>query len=227
MTDRLRQNLAAVHNRMTSACRRAGRNSGDVRLVAVTKSVPIEVIPTLHSLGETAFGENRPQQLIERAQSLPGDVEWHLIGQLQRNKVRAVLPWTRWIHSVASPQLLERIGGIAGELGLCPTVLLQANVSGETAKQGFSPDELLVEWPALRRVPHVRIAGLMTMAPDTSNTEIVRATFRGLRELRDELSDSEFPLRHLSMGMSQDFEIAIEEGATLIRLGSILFEGIV
>lgn len=223
---RLRENFAQLAMKREAACKRSGRDPRHVQLVAVTKSVPLSVVTILRKIGLTHFGENRPQQLIERAQALADPIDWHLIGPLQRNKVRAVLPYARWIHSVASQQLLERMGRVAGELNLCPKVLLQVNISGEASKQGFTPDGIRREWPALLQVPNVDITGLMTMAPDTEDEEIIRTTFRGLRHLRDELRVDQWPLSELSMGMSHDFEIAIEEGATLIRVGSLLFEGI-
>jgi len=220
----LRHNLARVQQRIAAACQRSGRDPAAITLVAVTKYADPAWIPPLLSLGLRDLGENRPQQLVTRAISLP-DARWHLIGQLQRNKVRSVLPHTVLIHSVDSLRLLERISDIAGELGLSTRVLLQINVSGEESKQGFTPDDLRRDWPAARSLPHVQIDGLMTMAPLEDNPELARPSFRGLRNLRDELQhDTALP--HLSMGMSHDMDVAIEEGATLIRIGSALFEGL-
>jgi PLP dependent protein len=219
----LRQNLARVEQRIAAACQRSGRNPVDVTLVAVTKYANPGWIAPLVSLGVRDLGENRPQQLLERAAALP-DARWHLIGQLQRNKVRSVLPHTVLIHSVDSLRLLQRISDIAGELNRTAQVLLQVNVSGEGSKQGFPPDDLRRDWPACRSLPHVQIDGLMTMAPLDDDAEIARPSFRGLRELRDELGREALPT--LSMGMSHDMETAIEEGATLVRVGSALFEGL-
>lgn len=223
-TEQLRQNLERVQDRIEAACSRVGRKPGEVRLVAVTKYARPEWIAPLLALGLRDLGENRPQQLVERAVALP-NARWHLIGQLQRNKVRSLLPHAALIHSVDSLRLLQRISDIAGELGLTTRVLLQVNVSGEEAKQGFAPDELRRDWPACRRLPHVQIEGLMTMAPLSDNPDDARPTFRGLRELRDELA-RDAPLPILSMGMSDDMEIAIEEGATMVRVGSAVFEGL-
>ncbi|MCA8997126.1 MAG: YggS family pyridoxal phosphate-dependent enzyme [Planctomycetaceae bacterium] len=225
LTTQLRTNLGEVRNRIAIACRRAGRHPDSVRLVAVTKYSPVSVVEALWSLGEREFGESRPQQLIERAQALNPEICWHQIGRLQRNKVRAVLPYAKWIHSVDSTRLLERISEIAGELSVRPKVLLQVNVSGEPSKQGFAPDELKLLPEAVWSLPHVEIAGLMTMAPDTDELAIIRQVFLGLRRIRSEMQSQGHSLPELSMGMSHDFEIAIEEGATMIRLGSILFEG--
>jgi pyridoxal phosphate enzyme (YggS family) len=219
----LRHNLDQVQHRITAACQRVGRNPADVTLVAVTKYANPDWIAPLVSLGVSDLGENRPQQLVERAAIVP-HARWHLIGQLQRNKVRSTLPHTVLIHSVDSLRLLQRISDIAGELGHTVPVLLQVNVSGEASKQGFAPDDLRRDWPACQALPHVQINGLMTMAPLADNPEESRPTFRGLRELRDEFGPHASPM--LSMGMSHDMEVAIEEGATLVRIGSALFEGL-
>jgi pyridoxal phosphate enzyme (YggS family) len=219
----LRQNLALVQQRIAAACDRVGRDPADVRLVAVTKYAQPEWIPPLLALGLEDLGENRPQQLVERAAALP-NARWHLVGQLQRNKVRSVLPHTALIHSVDSLRLLQRINDIAGELDHPTRVLLQVNVSGEATKQGFDPDELRRDWPACYVLPHVQVEGLMTMAPLADDPEAARPSFRGLRELRDELGRGALPV--LSMGMSHDMEVAIEEGASLVRVGSALFEGL-
>jgi pyridoxal phosphate enzyme (YggS family) len=207
---------------------RRQREQPVARIVAVTKYARPDWVRELIGLGHRSLGESRPQQLVERAALFPG-VEWHLIGQLQRNKVRSVLPCAALIHSVDSLRLLQRIGDIAGELGLVPRVLLQVNVSGETSKQGFAPEDLRTGWSGIRQVRHVQIDGLMTMAPLVDDPEQARPAFRALRELRDQLRNSALDstlLPELSMGMSNDFEVAIEEGATLVRIGSALFEGL-
>jgi len=225
--ERLQANLAKVRERIAAACIRAGRMPESVQLVAVTKYAQLNWIRHLPVLGIRMLGENRPQQLVERAAALP-DVEWHLVGPLQRNKVRSVLPHTALIHSVDSLRLLQRISDVSAELGQRTRVLLQVNVSGEASKQGLAPDELLQSWPEFERVPHVEIAGLMTMAPLEDDPELARPSFRGLRQLCDELQrlPAKPALPILSMGMSGDMEVAIEEGATHVRVGSALFEGI-
>lgn len=223
----LSQNLSRVRQRIEAACTRCRRDPGSVQLVAVTKYAELEWIRPLPSLGVDAFGESRPQQLVERANLLSG-INWHLIGQLQRNKVRSVLPHTTLIHSVDSLRLLERISGVAGELGRTVAVLLQVNVSGEASKQGFAPDDLCSRWSDAVKTPNVQIDGLMTMAPLADDPEEARSAFRGLRELRDELRQTSGSNRlpTLSMGMTHDMEVAIEEGATMVRIGSALFEGL-
>lgn len=228
MSDRLTSNWTAVQAEIEAACRKADRPVGSVRLVAVTKYAEMDWVRGLVALGQTTLGENRPQQLIERAGILSGG-EWHLIGHLQRNKVRAVLPFAACIHSVDSLKLLARIGEIAAELGLTPRVLLEVNVSGEASKDGFSAETVRGEWPQIQAVENVAVAGLMTMAPLTDDPETARPVFRRLRELRDELQASArtgIALSELSMGMSGDFAIAIEEGSTMVRIGSRLFEGL-
>jgi len=230
----LNRNLTQLQQRILAACQRSGRPEKSVQLVAVTKMVPPDVVEALVQLGVKEFGENRPQQLVERsaalAESCPGNaLHWHLIGPLQSNKIRSVIPRAALIHSVDSVELLNRISRIAGELGLTPRVLLQVNVSGEESKGGFEPDTLRPLWPKIEQTPHVQICGLMTMAPLTDDLDVIRSTFRGARSLRDELQSSasaHVNLQELSMGMSNDFEIAIEEGSTLIRVGSSLFEGV-
>jgi pyridoxal phosphate enzyme (YggS family) len=221
-------NYARVCGRIEEACRRAGRSPSDVRLVAVTKSAEVGWIDALVGIGVRDLAESRPQQLGERATLFGNTVHWHLVGHLQRNKVRKVLPLVSWIHSVDTLPLLQRLDAVAAELKLRPRLLLEVNVSGETAKNGFRPSELLAGWPALAAVSHVEIAGLMTMAALSESAETARSTFAGLRALRDELAaNSPSPaLPELSMGMSGDFEVAIEEGATLVRIGTSLFEGL-
>lgn len=224
---RLRDNVEQVRGQMRAACLRSGRDPESVRLVAATKYAPLEWVRQLPQLGVCVLGESRPQQLVERAPLLSEGIEWHLIGHLQRNKVRPVLPLVELIHSVDSLRLLERIDLIAGELGLRPRVLLEVNISGEESKDGFATLELSQSWETIRALPHVRVAGLMTMAALVDNPELARPTFRVLRQFRDELQhQSGSSLPELSMGMSNDFEVAIEEGATLVRVGSLLFEGL-
>lgn len=212
---------------MAAACVRAGRPVDAVRLVAVTKYSSLGAIRALADLGVEDLGENRPQQLLERRDALPA-ASWHLIGHLQRNKVRAVLGKVALIHSVDSLRLLERIDDIAQEMGLRPDVLLEVNVSGEASKDGIDPDLLQRVVEAIAGRKHVDVRGLMTMAPLSDNAEDARPHFRRLRELRDELARwfSGHSFCDLSMGMSGDFEVAIEEGATLVRVGSSLLAGV-
>lgn len=227
---RLSGNLKSVHDRIVESAVRADRSVDEISLIAVTKYAPWPAVLALLDLGHQFLGENRPQQLVDRAVQARRDrpsasPHWHLIGQLQRNKVRSVLPETCLIHSIDSVRLLEKVEQVAHESGVRPEVLLQVNVSGEESKGGFVPDEIQAYLESLSTDSVVQIVGLMTMAPLTDDEKIVRETFQGLRELRDRLATKENPLSHLSMGMSGDFEIAIEEGATLVRVGSAIFDG--
>ncbi len=199
--------------------------------MAVTKYAELEWVRQLVALGAAELGENRPQQLVQRAKEISEPVHWHLIGHLQRNKVRSILPLVSLVHSIDSVRLLEAIERIAGELDLKPRVLLEVNLSGEKAKHGFQADELLAAWEEIRRIERTQVEGLMTMAAYSENPEDARPIFSRLRELRDELrSRSSAPaaarFQHLSMGMTGDFEVAIEEGATLVRIGSAIWEGL-
>jgi pyridoxal phosphate enzyme (YggS family) len=224
----LASRLEAVEERLQSACRRSGRPRADVTLVAVTKTVGVEVAAELARLGVTELGESRPQELWRKAAVLP-EVHWHLIGHLQRNKVERTLPLVRLIHSVDSLRLLVALEQEAVKQERTVDVLLEVNVSREASKHGLAPSEIeqLVNAPAT--LQRVRVRGLMTMAALAENPETCRPTFAELRQLRDRLRERFGPphdLHHLSMGMSNDFEVAVEEGATLVRLGTVLFEGI-
>ena len=229
VTSLLADNLCRIRERMEAACVRAGRSGGDVTLVAVTKYAELDWVRALVGLGVTDLGESRPQQLVSRAGLLPPDVRWHLIGHLQRNKVESILPAVDRIHSVDSVRLIEAINTGARKLGLRPRLMLEVNVSGEPSKDGFDPADLLSAWPAICHLESIAVGGLMTMAPLGDHVEAARPVFRALRELRDRLVDASGGaslLPDLSMGMSGDFEIGIEEGATLVRVGSGLFEGL-
>lgn len=226
----LESNLSAVRSRIESACGRAGRDPSAVRLVAVTKYADwswVQALAEIHGV----FGENRPQQLAERSVLLP-QAEWHLIGHLQRNKVNLALRHSALVHSVDSLRLLQSIAESA-TLGIRPAILLQVNVSREESKTGFGADELRGIWDlAAEYSDRVEIRGLMTMAAESSDPEEARPAFAELRSLRDELCDLAvtrergISLTELSMGMSGDFEQAVEEGATLVRTGSLLFRGL-
>ena len=229
--EQLQQNLDMIHGQMAAACHRSGRSVDDVRLIAVTKYAEWTWVESLRQLHQT-FGENRPQQLAERQVQLP-NIEWHLIGQLQRNKVKLALQHAAVIHSIDSLRLLECVAQVATELQIRPTLLIQVNLSGESSKSGFEVEQLRRDWPHI--VTHseaVQIDGLMTMAAESDNPEDARPVFRALRVLRNELRETDASrnaspdLRQLSMGMSGDFIPAIEEGATMVRIGSRIFSGL-
>jgi pyridoxal phosphate enzyme (YggS family) len=224
--EELKRRLARVEDRIAAACARAGRARSEVTLVAVTKTTTIEVVSTLLDLGLFHFGENRPQELWKKAEALP-EATWHFIGHLQRNKIDKTIPLASLIHSADRPELLEALSAFSQKSGRPISVLLQVNASREENKGGFAPEAI----PTLSNLgglwPGLRVEGLMTMAAFDENPEQCRPVFALLRSLRDQLrANTGLSLPHLSMGMSNDFEIAIEEGATLIRLGSVLFEGL-
>lgn len=223
MLDKLRQNLTAVQTDIDAACADVGRAPSDVTLVCVTKYARLEWVRGLYELGQHNFGESRPQQLAERASLFADDVVWHLIGSLQANKVRTAIEHAAVIHSVDSAKLLERIDRIAGEESVRPDLFLQVNVSGEDAKHGWSVDSFREEAGGLGRPTNTNVVGLMTMAPLVDTPEEARPYFAALRKLRDDVMPSG---QSLSMGMSGDFAEAIREGATHVRVGSRLFEGL-
>jgi pyridoxal phosphate enzyme (YggS family) len=227
--ERIRENLERVKARIAGAARRSGRPAESVRLVAVTKRNPPEWIRPLVACGARDLGENYPQELWAKAESLAdlGDaVRWHLIGHLQSNKVKKTLPMVAMIHAVDSLKLLRILDDAAGSMAGPPPVCLQVNTSGEPSKHGWDLEGILADAEAIAACRSIPIAGLMTMAALGTTAETARGSFVALRELRDRLRRrTGLPLDELSMGMSNDFETAIEEGATLVRVGSALFEG--
>jgi pyridoxal phosphate enzyme (YggS family) len=229
IADQIARNVARVRGQIDEAARRSGRTADEVTLVAVTKYVGLPEIEALRAAGVTDLGESRPQALWEKGAACGDDVRWHLVGHLQRNKIRRTLPQVALIHSVDSLRLLEALQREAEGLEMRTSVLLEVNVSGEAAKHGFAPDELPPLLAELPRLPRVNVQGLMTMAARDGGAETARHNFAELRQLRDALQ-AELPagesLDELSMGMSGDFAEAIAEGATLVRIGSTLFEGL-
>ena len=217
--------LAEVRARIDAACARAGRDPAGVEIVAVTKTHGAEVVKEAWDAGLRIVGENKVQEAAwKRPASVSGPM-WHLIGHLQSNKVRHALELFDFIHSVDSVKLADRINMIADETGAAPHVLLEVNVSGEKSKSGMRPEEV---GPTVRHIceacPRVTVEGLMTMAPFSEDPEDSRPCFRRLRELRDAVEQEQgVGLPRLSMGMSGDYEVAVEEGATWVRLGTVLF----
>lgn len=219
-------NLTLVKSKIVAAVARSGRQLQEVELIAVSKTFPIESIREALSSGCQVFGENRVQELLSKAPALPEDTRWHLIGHLQSNKVRKVLPVVEAIHSVDSVDLARQIHRIGGEVGRQPQVFLEVNVSGEASKFGFEPAKLEQEYEVLLALEGLNITGLMTVPPVGDSPEDSRRHFAALRELRDRLqARSGHPLPGLSMGMSGDYEVAIEEGSTHVRVGSAIFGG--
>ena len=224
----IRDNLERIQRRIRQACQRSDRSASDVRLVAVTKYAEWQWVTALAELHGT-LAESRPQQLAERAPQLPA-ATWHLIGPLQGNKARLAMQYADTIHSVDSLKLLKRLHTIAREQNRFVALLLQVNITGERAKSGFDPEELGAAWPEIQQLidDGSCVSGLMTMGKQSELAEDSRRIFRQLAELRDELNarQAAVPLIDLSMGMTGDFEVAIEEGATLIRIGRALFDGL-
>lgn len=216
--------LDAIKARISAAASRSGRGADDVVLVAVSKTHPPEAVRAAFECGQTIFGENKVQELMAKVPECPSGARWHLVGHLQSNKIRKVLPLCEMLHGIDSAALAAEVDRIAAELGLFPKVLLEVNMVGEASKFGFQPDRLRGEIDSILRLSRVSVEGLMTVAPYVEDPEEVRHAFRGLRELRDDCARTagiDLPL--LSMGMTGDFEVAIEEGATHVRVGTALF----
>ena len=223
----IRANLREVQDRIAAAAQRASRHANAVRLVAVTKTVSPATIRVLAEAGQTDIGENRAQQIRDRAAELADtDVAWHMIGRLQRNKVKYVVPTCTMIHSVDSLRLAEAISKRAQAGGVQATCLLEVNTSGEEAKAGVTPADAAALASQVAALEGIDLVGLMTMPPFVDDAETVRPLFVALRELREQLNrqaDLPQPLTELSMGMTQDYEVAVEEGATIVRVGTALF----
>ena len=225
--DRLRTNAAAVRERIARAAEAAGRNRADIRLVAVSKTFPLSSIEAAAAAGLTDLGENRVQEALQKiGQTSELQIRWHLIGHLQSNKARSAAAAFAWIHSVDSVKLLRRLDRAAADLGTTPNVLVQVDLAGEATKSGAAIDEARRMFDAASACPAARIRGLMLMPPWRDDPEDVRPYFRRLRELRDTLAGEGVDsgsLGELSMGMTRDFEVAIQEGATMVRVGTAIF----
>lgn len=218
----LAENLKRIRAEIAAAAGRAGRDPGTVRLVAVTKTVGCEQVRRAAALGLQDFGENRLQEAREKVETFP-QLCWHFIGHLQTNKVKQVLAGFSLIHSLDRLSLAGALQRWGDNLEKEVTALVQVNVSGEESKFGLAPAELPDFLAALRDYPRIRVAGLMTMAPWVDHPEEARPFFRRLRELRRANAGPDLPLPHLSMGMTNDYTVAVEEGATMLRIGTALF----
>ena len=225
----LAQNLERTRLRIKEASRIAGRATEEICLVAVTKGIHREWIGELHALGVRDIGENRVQEALEKALALPVTFTWHMVGHLQRNKVKKGVALFSWIHSVDSIPLAVEIDREARLLGKTVPVLIQVNTSGEKTKFGLSPNDLLRVLEGVSNLRNMQVKGLMTIAPLEEDEELCRPFFHSLRELRDQANRAgayRDSLTELSMGMSQDFAAAVEEGSTMVRIGTLLFQGI-
>ncbi len=222
----LAANIAAVRSAIAAAAQRAGRDPATITLIAVSKTKPVELVAMAHRLGVTDFGENRVQEALPKISAFhPPDVRWHMIGRLQSNKAGKVAEAFDWVQSIDSLHLARTLDQQAAKQAKRLPVLLEVNVAGEESKAGLAPADL----PALARqiaeLPNLAIQGLMTVAPLVADPEQVRPVFRALRELRDHVRD-ELPhctWQQLSMGMTDDYSVAIEEGATIVRIGRAIF----
>ena len=218
------ERLREVRARISAAAHACGRDPDEVGLVAVSKTQEASLVREAFDAGQTVFGESRAQELVAKAPLLPSLTLWHFIGHLQNNKIRKILPVVELIHAVDSSDLALNIDRIAAQLGLFPRVLLEVNISGEQTKFGFKPGALREQIDRLLALPRIQVEGLMTIAPVGEHAEDARPFFADLRILRDEISaETGTPLPVLSMGMSDDFETAIKEGATLVRVGTSIF----
>jgi pyridoxal phosphate enzyme (YggS family) len=218
------KNLDRIRHRIRTAAESAGRDPSTVRLVAVSKTHPPGAIREAAAAGQEIFGESKIQEALAKIPVLPPSLEWHFIGHLQSNKIRKALPLFRLFHGVDNPGLAGQMNRIAEERGCFPRILLEVNVSGEESKFGFQPDRLRGVIADLLALPRVGVLGLMTMAPYSEDPLAAKPYFAALRRLRDDLEQQTgTALPELSMGMSGDFEAAISEGSTLVRIGSAIF----
>jgi pyridoxal phosphate enzyme (YggS family) len=218
------ESLEKIQQRITAACVRAGRDPRSVTLLAVTKSQPPEVVREAADCGQALFGENKIQEAKAKIPLCPSRLHWHFIGHLQSNKCRDAVEWFEMIHSVDSLSLAREISKRAEQAAKTMPILLEINVAGEASKFGYQPGRLLVELKEINTLRRIEIRGLMAVPPWSAEPEKSRPHFRQLRELKQKCEQIlGIPLPHLSMGMSGDFEIAIEEGATLVRVGTALF----
>jgi pyridoxal phosphate enzyme (YggS family) len=218
------ENLDLVREQLAQAAAKSGRSANDVELVAISKTHDAEKVREAIEAGQTLFGESRVQEARVKIPELPSNLRWHFVGHLQKNKIRQALPLFEMIHSIDSIALAKDTNRIAEEDGLHPRVLLEVNVAGEGSKFGFHPDKLRSEIESLLALSRLSILGLMTIPPIAEEAKASRKYFVQLRELRDSLqTEFHVDLAQLSMGMTQDYVVAVEEGATLVRVGTAIF----
>jgi pyridoxal phosphate enzyme (YggS family) len=223
----IEKNLDSVKKRIAEAAVRSGRDPKDITLIAVTKNQPVNDIKKLLELGENNLGENRSKELLEKIEVIGTKPNWHFIGHLQRNKVRYIIPFVCLIQSVDSVSLATEIDRRAREINKVQDVLLEVNVSGEPTKAGFHPDEIESKAEEIASLKNVCVKGLMMMAPFIEETELLRKYFARLKKIFDNLADKQglqIEMKYLSMGMTNDFEVAIEEGSNMVRIGTAIFK---
>lgn len=222
----IRESLAEVRSNIAKACEKVGREPSEVTLLAVSKTKPIEMIREAMAAGQRAFGENYVQEIEEKYAVLGDSADWHMIGHLQRNKVKYIIGKVSLIHSVDSLRLAEQIQKEAEKHSITARVLLEVNVANEESKWGFTPDETVEAVKAVAAMPNVHVCGLMTSAPITEDAESNRVYFRQLRKLFDDIKAMNIEnvdMQVLSMGMTGDYTVAVEEGSTLVRVGTGIF----
>jgi pyridoxal phosphate enzyme (YggS family) len=218
------ENLERVREQIAKAAKKSGRSTDDVDLVAISKTHDAEKVREAIEAGQSLFGESRVQEARIKIPELPSNIRWHFVGHLQKNKIRHALPLFELTHSVDSLALAQDMNRIAEDEGLHPRVLLEVNVAGEGSKFGFNPEKLREEMESLLALPRLSILGLMTIPPIVEEAEASRKYLVELRELRDQLqTEFKVDLAQLSMGMTQDYAVAVEEGATLVRVGTAIF----
>ena len=222
----LAENLKDVERKICEACKRANRNREDVTLIAVSKTKPVSMLNEVYHEGIRCFGENKVQELTEKYDQLPEDTRWHLIGHLQRNKVKYIVDKVELIHSVDSFRLAETIEQEAEKKNVIANILIEVNVAEEESKFGVKVDEVVPLIQEIAKFPHIRIKGLMTIAPYVENPEENRNVFASLQKLSVDIAEKNIDnvsVEILSMGMTNDYEVAIEEGATMVRVGTGIF----
>ncbi|MCX6987597.1 MAG: YggS family pyridoxal phosphate-dependent enzyme [Chlamydiae bacterium] len=221
--NKVEQQIKSIHSQIASCASGCGRSQEDIKLVAVSKYATIEQIQQAYHFGIRLFAESRVLEAVRRKQLLPPDISWHFIGRIQSNKIHKMIGQFALIHSVADLKVAQALSSQSMEQGLIQPVLLQVKITDDVNKQGFASDEMLNCWDQLSCLPGIYIQGLMTMAPHTEDVDVIRHCFHSLADLQTVLNKSGGRLRELSMGMSSDFHVAIEEGSTLIRIGSLIF----
>lgn len=222
----LSENLKRVEKRIQAACDRAGRDRSEVTLIAVSKTKPVEMLQEIYNEGICDFGENKVQELTEKCEVMPQDINWHMIGHLQRNKVKYIVDKVKLIHSVDSVRLAQAIEQEAAKKDVVADILIEVNVAEEESKFGLKVDEVLPLIQEISTFSHIRIKGLMTIAPYVENPEENRVVFSRLKKLSVDITDKNIDnvsVGILSMGMTNDYEVAIEEGATIVRVGTGIF----
>ncbi|MCI6535719.1 MAG: YggS family pyridoxal phosphate-dependent enzyme [Lachnospiraceae bacterium] len=222
----LKENLTSVENQIQTACERSGRDRKDVTLIAVSKTKPVETLEEAYNLGVRVFGENKVQELADKYEVLPKDIHWHMIGHLQRNKVKYIIDKVDLIHSVDSVRLAETIEKEAAKHNLTANILIEVNVAKEESKFGIMPEELDEFIEKIAGFSHIQVKGLMTIAPFVEDPEENRPIFARLRKLSVDITAKNvdnITMSILSMGMTNDYQVAIEEGATMVRVGTGIF----